>query len=82
MPKKNNISGLKLESKNTLLSVKAQKAHNKPWPKPKSIDEKQSELVALKMTKGQIAIIEKKRWLVPKATYLMDKLINQTDVFR
>lgn len=82
MPKKNNISGLKLESKNTLLSVKAKKTHNKPWPKPKSIDEKQSELVALKMTKGQIAIIEKKRGLVPKATYLMDKLVNQTDVFR
>lgn len=82
MPKKNNISALKLESKNTLLSVKAQKTHNKPWPKPKSIDEKQSELVALKMTKGQIAIIEKKRWLVPKATYLMDMLINQTDLFK
>ena len=82
MQKKNNISGLKVESKNILMWVKANKTNNKPWPKPKPLDEKQSEMVAIKMTKGQKAIIEKKRGLVPKATYLMDKLVNQTDVFK
>ena len=86
MPSKNNLSSLKVQSKNSL--VEAQKEFNKKlgattaWRKPKPIIEKQSETVGLRFTKSELAQIKEKAGLVPVATYLKNLLVAETDVIQ
>ena len=84
MPKKNDLSIFKnVESFN---SAKP----NEPKPilapktvgrKPKSAEEKESEIVAIKFTKAELAKLEEKAGLVQKSTYLKHILRSKTDIF-
>ncbi len=83
MPSKNDLSALKVDTKNTL--VEAQKLQLKPQPvvagrKPKLLAEKQSELVGLRFTPSELELIKTKAWLVPVATFLKDALSKKTDL--
>ena len=85
MPSKNDLSSLKVQSKNSL--VEAQKELNNKqsspaWRKPKPIMEKQSEIVGLRFTKLELEQIKKQAGLIPVATYLKNKLVSQTTLFR
>ena len=81
MPSKNDLSSLKVQSKNSL--IEAQEELNKKqtstvWRKAKPIMEKQSEIVGLRFTKSELAEIKKKAGLIPLATYLKHQLCNKT----
>ena len=84
MPKKNDLSIFKkVESVNSVKpnepkSILAPKTVGR---KPKSADEKESEIVAIKFTKAELAKLEEKAGLVPKSTYLKHILRSTTDIF-
>ena len=84
MPKKNDLSIFKkVESVNSVKpnepkSILAPKTVGR---KPKSADEKESEIVAIKFTKAELAKLEEKAGLVPKSTYLKHILRSKTDIF-
>jgi len=81
MPKKNDLSMFK----------KVEPVHpNEPKPilAPKSVgrkakkpEDKESEIVAMKLTKTELAKLEEKAGLVPKSTYLKHILRTSTDIF-
>ena len=84
MPSKNDLSVLKTQSKNTLVEVKNNAKEITPvkaWRKPKPVAQKQSELIGLRFTLGEIELIKQKAWLIPVATYLKDLLAKQTTIF-
>lgn len=54
----------------------------KPGRKPKAAAEKESEIVALKLTPTEVAILKEKAGLAPASTYLKHILRNETDVFK
>ncbi len=63
MPSKNDLSALKVDTKNTL--VEAYKLQLKPQlavagRKPKPVTEKQSELVGLRFTPSELELIKQK----------------------
>jgi len=76
MPNKNNLSSIKLESKNTLKV--SDKNNKKIWRPTKPLQEKCSESVALKFTPSEMAALKKLAGLVPLATLLKDVLKNET----
>ena len=84
MPKKNDLSIFKkVES---VHSVKPNEPKSILVPKtvgrkPKSAEEKESEIVAIKFTKAELAKLEEKAGLVPKSTYLKHILRSKTDIF-
>ncbi|WP_340263544.1 hypothetical protein [Sulfitobacter pontiacus] len=84
MPKKNDLSIFKkVESVNSVKpnepkSILAPKTVGR---KPKSAEEKESEIVAIKFTKAELAKLEEKAGLVPKSTYLKHILRSKTDTF-
>lgn len=84
MPKKNDLSIFKkVESVNSVKpnepkSILAPKTVGR---KPKSAEEKESEIVAIKFTKAELAKLEEKAGLVPKSTYLKHILRSKTDIF-
>ena len=84
MPKKNDLSIFKkVESVNSVKpnepkSILAPKTVGR---KPKSAEEKETEIVAIKFTKAELAKLEEKAGLVPKSTYLKHILRNETDIF-
>lgn len=49
--------------------------------KAKKPEDKESEIVAIKLTKAELAMLEKKAGLVPKSTYLKHILRTTTDIF-
>lgn len=49
--------------------------------KAKRPEDKESEIVAIKLTKAELAKLEEKAGLVPKSTYLKHILRNETDIF-
>ena len=53
----------------------------KPGRKPKPAVEKESEIVAIKLTPTELEALKEKAGLVPKSTYLKHILRNKTDVF-
>ena len=60
----------------------------KPILAPKSVgrkakkpEDKESEIVAMKLTKTELAKLEEKAGLVPKSTYLKHILRTSTDIF-
>lgn len=84
MPSKNDLSQLKVKSKNTLQNIKSTENRSikgSVWRKPKPIAEKQSEMIGLRFTKQEHQLIKDKAGLVPIATYLKNALFTQTDVF-
>lgn len=49
--------------------------------KPKRPEDKESEIVAIKLTKTELAKLEEKAGLVPKSTYLKHIIRTETDIF-
>ena len=85
MPSKNDLSQLKVISKNTLQNIKNTEISaikGSAWRKPKPLAEKQSEMIGLRFTKQEYQLIKDKAGLVPIATYLKNALFTQTDIFR
>ncbi len=81
MPKKNDLSMFKRVEPvqpNEPKSILAPKTVGRKAKKP---EDKESEIVAIKLTKAELAKLEEKAGLVPKSTYLKHILRNETDVF-
>lgn len=49
--------------------------------KAKKPEDKESEIVAIKLTKAELSVLEEKAGLVPKSTYLKHILRTTTDIF-
>ena len=49
--------------------------------KPKKPEDKESEVVAIKLTPAELAKLEDKAGLVPKSTFLKHILRTETDIF-
>ena len=84
MPKKNDLSIFKKVG--PVNSVKPNEPKSILSPKtvgrkPKSAEDKESEIVAIKLTRAELAKLEKKAGLVPKSTYLKHILRTKTDIF-
>jgi hypothetical protein len=81
MPKKNDLSTFKKVEPvqpNEPKSILALKTVGRKAKKP---EDKESEIVAIKLTKAELAKLEEKAGLVPKSTYLKHILRNETDIF-
>lgn len=81
MPKKNDLSmykPVKLVGPSEPKSILAPKT---PGRKAKKPEEKESEVLAIKLTKAELARLEEKAGLVPKSTYLKHLIRSQTDIF-
>lgn len=84
MPKKNDLSMFKkVEPVNSVKpnepkSILAPKTVGRKAKKP---EDKESEIVAIKLTKAELARLEEKAGLIPKSTYLKHILRNDTDLF-
>ncbi|MBM1691577.1 hypothetical protein [Sulfitobacter geojensis] len=84
MPKKNDLSIFKkVEPGNSVKpsepkSILAPKTVGRKAKKP---EDKESEIVAIKFTKAELAKLEEKAGLVPKSTYLKHIIRNKTDLF-
>jgi hypothetical protein len=81
MPKKNDLSVFKTaapiaEQPTAILAPKARGRKAKPE------SEKESEIIAIKFTKSELAMIEEKAGLVPKSTYLKHLIRTKTDIFK
>lgn len=84
MASKNDLSGLKINPKNTLLNLQKSVWNVPAWVagrKPKEATEKQSELVGLKFTLSEMQAIKERAGLVPVATFLRNELMTKTDLF-
>ena len=83
MPSKNDLSSLKVQSKNSLVEAQTKLNNKQPstaWRKPKPVMEKQSEIVGLRFTKSELTEIKKKAGLVPVATYIKDIIKTGTNL--
>ena len=81
MPKKNDLSMFKKVEPvqpNEPKSILAPKTVGRKAKKP---EDKESEIVAIKLTKAELAMLEEKAGLVPKSTYLKHILRTTTDIF-
>ena len=81
MPKKNDLSMFKKVEQvqpNELKPILAPKTVGRKAKKP---EDKESEIVALKLTKAELARLEEKAGLVPKSTFLKHILRTETDIF-
>lgn len=81
MPKKNDLSMFKKVEPvqpNEPKSILAPKTVGRKAKKP---EDKESEIVAIKLTKAELAKLEEKAGLVPKSTYLKHILRTTTDIF-
>ncbi|KZN66002.1 hypothetical protein N473_10560 [Pseudoalteromonas luteoviolacea CPMOR-1] len=79
MSQKNSLTNIKLSNKNTLSNLM-----HKPSPvktnsrTAKPAAEKQSELVGLRFTPSELAVVKQKAGLVPVATFIKNELIEKT----
>jgi hypothetical protein len=84
MPKKNDLSAIKLQNKNALQNsddtsiISSNPA--KAGRKPKSTTEKESETVVLKLTLQEFDHLKEKAGLVPLATFVKFYLRNKSDL--
>jgi hypothetical protein len=84
MPKKNDLSIFKkVEPVNSVKPIEP-----KPILAPKTVgrkakrpEDKESEIVAIKLTRAELAKLEEKAGLIPKSTYLKHILRTKTDIF-
>jgi hypothetical protein len=84
MPKKNDLSMFKKVDSGNSVKPNEPKSILAPKPigrKPKKPSEKESEVVAIKLTPAELARLEEKAGLVPKSTYVKHILRNTTDIF-
>jgi len=85
MPNKNDLSAFKLKNKNTLQKVEENKKQVpivKAGRKPKSVEDKESETVVLKLTRQELENLKSRAGLVPLGTYVKHHLRNETDLFK
>ena len=85
MPSRNDLSGLKIEPKNTLIGLQQPDLSVKngtPWRYPKPPQEKQSQVVGLRFTPSEIETLKKHAGLVPLATFIRDQLMSKTDILK
>ncbi|MEK0160808.1 hypothetical protein WLQ65_16950 [Pseudoalteromonas piscicida] len=79
MNQKNSLTSIKLSNKNTLSNLMHQQSSVKTSGRTaKPAAEKQSELVGLRFTPSELAVIKKKAGLVPVATFIKNELLNKT----
>jgi hypothetical protein len=76
MPSKNNLSALKTSAKKPILEPLQTGRRKKP------VEDKESELIGLKLTVNEKTKLQEKAGRVPLATYLKDFLRNQTDLLK
>ncbi len=84
MPSKNDLSMFKKVDPNNSVKPNEPKSILAPKTtgrKPKKPADKESEVIAVKLTKAELAKLEEKAGLIPKATYLKHVLRNETDIF-
>ena len=86
MPKKTDISAYKTPTNPPILktaqeAAKAKVEKGKRGRKPKATAQKESEVVALKLTPAEKKALEKKAGLTPVATYLKHYLRTDTKIF-
>jgi len=82
MPKKNDLSLFKPVTPVQPSEPKSILAPKTVGRKAKKPEDKESEIVAIKLTKAELAKLEEKAGLVPKSTYLKHILRNDTDIFK
>ncbi len=82
MPKKNDLSLFKPVASVQPSEPKSILAPKSVVRKAKKPEDKESEIVAIKLTKAELAKLEEKAGLVPKSTYLKHILRNETDIFK
>jgi hypothetical protein len=82
MPQKNDLSAIKAVNKKTLLQTESAipKNENRAGRKPKSVNEKESETVVLKLTLKELENLKEKAGLVPLGTFIKHHLRNKTDL--
>ena len=85
MPNKNDLSSLKVQSKNLL--AEAQKELNSKqiyaaWRKPKPINKKQFEILGLRFTKSEFTEIKKKAGLLSVAPFLKNIFETETGLLK
>lgn len=81
MPKKNDLSMYKTVEPVQPVEPQAILAPKTVGRKPKRPEDKESEIVAIKLTKTELAKLEEKAGLVPKSTYLKHIIRTETDIF-
>ncbi len=82
MSQKKSLTNVKFSNKNTrsnLIHKQSSVITSGRTAKPAA--EKQSELVGLRFTPSELAIIKKKAGLVPVATYIKNELVNTLNLF-
>ena len=86
MPAKNDLSAFKTKAPQPTLITPPKPEEPKPamprGRKAKSVDEKESETVALKFTKAEMDALARKAGLVPKGSFIKHVLRTQTDLFK
>ncbi|CAM4396507.1 hypothetical protein QT15_11330 [Pseudoalteromonas flavipulchra NCIMB 2033 = ATCC BAA-314] len=83
MNQKNSLTNIKLSNKNTLSNLMHQPSQVKTSGRTaKPAAEKQSELVGLRFTPSELAIIKKKAGLVPVATFIKNEVVEKTSLLR
>ncbi|QUI62482.1 hypothetical protein GSF04_08125 [Pseudoalteromonas sp. A22] len=81
MNQKNSLTDIKLSNKNTLSNLMHQPSPLKTSGRTaKPAAEKQSELVGLRFTPSELAVIKKKAGLVPVATFIKNELLERTNL--
>lgn len=80
MPSKNDLSALKVQPKNTLVSTPKLASKETASGRKKAPEDKESELIGLKLTPKEKAHLQEKAGRIPLATFLKDYLRNQTDL--
>lgn len=84
MPSKNDLSMFKKVDLDNSVNPNEPKSILAPKTtgrKPKRPADKESEVVAIKLTPAELAKLEEKAGLVPKSTYLKHILRNETNIF-
>lgn len=84
MPKKNDLSMFKKDEPKNSDKPSEPKyilAPKTTGRKPKKPADKESEVVAIKLTPAELAKLKEKAGLVPKSTYLKHILRKDTDIF-
>jgi len=88
MPAKNDLSAYKTKAPQTTLVTTPKTEEHEPGPlaprgrKAKSVEEKESETLALKFTKAEMDALTRKAGLVPKGSFVKHVLRTQTDLFK
>jgi hypothetical protein len=81
MPKKNDLSTFKKVAPVQPSEPKSILSPKTVGRRAKKPEDKESEIVAIKLTRAELAKLEEKAGLVPKSTYLKHILRTKTGIF-